>query len=394
MIKSKIVQIPFIRRLIETYHRFRERRLLVNVNHVSQVKELPRALLVYITRPFLIDRNSSRFLAHQNNWCAVEIARLLGELGYVVDVINYDDYTTKISNSYNLLIGSGLADDLTKRFPPQTIKIHLALGSQVGFMNHKIQERVAEIYQKRGCKLQPIRSDESENLTGFDAIACIGNEVVASTFRPYFKGKIYSWNNHGYDQWFGLPDGKSFTESRQNFLYFASAGQVLIGLDLILEVFVQRPHLNLFVCGPFAQETDFVECFHKEIYETPNITPVGWVKVGTQKYFELVKKCGCSVFPISAGGSPGSVVVTMGQGLIPIVSKESGITTEDFGITLPANTTEEIGKAVDWVSSQSAQWHEETTHKVLKASQQDFSQVAFTKRFREILISVIKDKSN
>jgi hypothetical protein len=395
-IKSRLRQVPFLYHWARWFKNQlgRERRILRDVNQQRNTIGQPRALLVYLTRPFHMDRRSREFVTHQNRWCSVEIARLLGELGYVVDAMNWDDWHSPVVHCvYDLLIGFGRANDLAKELPPQTIKIHLATGSEVNFLNQRLRERIEEIKRRRGCSLPPVRqsSYKAENLEYYDAIACIGNTVTAATYRPYFSKNIFCWNNHGYDQWMGIPPGKDFEAARNNFLYFASGGQVLIGLDLVLEVFASRPHLKLFVCGPFEHELEFVKCFHRELYETPNIHSIGWVTVGSAEYFELVQQCSATIFPICAGGSPGSVVVCMGHGLIPIVSKEAGIDTRDFGITLPSISIEEIGKAVDSIASQSAHWHKDMADKVLTAARQDFSQAAFTQRFRAILTEVMDE---
>jgi hypothetical protein len=166
---------------------------------------------------------------------------------------------------------------------------------------------------------------------------------------------------------------------------------VLVGLDLVLEAFVQLPRLKSFVCGPFVREKEFVECFHKELIEAPNIVSVGWVKVGSSQYFELIRKCGATIFPSCAGTSPASVVL-LNHGIIPIVSKEAGIDTADFGITLSSLSVDEIRREVDWVSSQPANWHREAAIRVIEAARRDFTQTAFTRRFREILRTVIQDK--
>jgi hypothetical protein len=105
-----------------------------------------------------------------------------------------------------------------------------------------------------------------------------------------------------------------------------------------------------------------------------------------------MRQCGATIFPICAGASPGSVINCMSQGIIPIVSKEAGIDTADFGFTLEYNTVEDIGQVVDFIADQSAQWHADMSQKVLEASQRDFSQAAFTRRFTEILTTVIQEK--
>lgn len=370
--------------------------MLFNVTKVRSPVGRPRALLAYITRPFLLNPSSSEFLVHQNRWCALEIARLLGELGYVVDVIDWNSDHAKFEDSYDLLIGFGrAAEELAKELPDRAVKIFLATGSQANFANKRETERLDDVRRKRGCLLPPVRQspDRAEYLQYFDAIACIGNQDVAATFRPYFRKKILTWNNHGYDHLSGIPKGKNFEEARHNFLYFSGSGQVLVGLDLVLEAFVQLPRLKLFVCGSFVHEKEFVKCFHKELYETPNIVPVGWVKVGTSQYFELIRKCGATIFPICAGASPGSVVLLMNHGIIPIVSKEAGIDTADFGLTLSSLSSDEIRKEVDWVSNQSADWHREAAIRVFEAARRDFSQTALTRQFHEILATEIQDKT-
>jgi len=397
ILKDRLQQIHFLRSLVWWFHirRSGSPQMLFNVNSAPEINGARRALLVYLVRPFLMDRQSSELVVHQAYWATTEIARLLGELGFVVDVVGWNNYYARVGNDYDLLIGFGRAENLAKKASRKTVKIFLSTGSQANFYNQRVKERIAEVKQRRGCDLQFLRynCDRAAYLEYFDAIVCIGNEVTAATYRPYFKGDIYSWNNHGYDQWIGIPPDKDFDESRSNFLYFASSGQVLRGLDLLLEVFSNRPHLRLFVCGSFEKEKDFVKCFRKELYETPNIVPVGWVPVQSAQYMELIQKCGMNIFPICGGGAPGSVIVCMSQGVIPIVSKEAGMNTDDFGITLPSITVEDIGKAVDWISSQPAEWHEKTTYKVLDAARRDFSQAAFTRRFREILTAVIEDKA-
>jgi len=374
---------------------FHDSQILQNVNRVKDMVRLKRALLIYIINPFLESCNVDASVSHTNRWRSRELVRILDEIGYVVDVMKYSDYNSKISFNYDLLLGFGRAEELAKEFPQSTIKIRLATGSEANFHNKRERERIEEVNKRRYCSLQGVRrnTDNSELIRYFDAIACLGNEVTADTYRPFSEKKIYCFNNHGYDQWIGSPEGKDFAESRQNFLFFGSAGQVLFGLDLLLEVFASKPNLRLYVCGPFEKEELFVECYRKELYKAKNIVPVGWVTVGSPEYFDLTRKCGMVIVPICSGASTGSVVVCMGNGLIPIVTREAGIDTGDFGITLPSYKREDISSVVDWISSQPITWHEEMTLKVLDAASRDFSQFAFSKRFREILSEVIKDKT-
>lgn len=376
--------------LRKRYKKLFDKKKILNVNKELN-KNKKKALLIYLTHPFKINTEYKSFVSHTNYWRNIEIAKIIGEFGYIVDVMDFNDFKSKVKPDYDLLIGFGRADDLAQCFPQQTIKLFLGTGSEPNFQNQREKERVEELNRRRSCNLEPVRLTpyvDSENFRYYDALLCLGNATTADTYRPFFDKEIYLWNNHSYDHWMRLPESKNFEESRRNFMYFAGSGQVLNGLDLLLEVFVSKPNLNLYVCGPFEKESSFVACFRRELYETPNIFPIGWVGVGSSEYFDVIRKCGMVIVPICAGAGHGAVTVCMGNGLIPIVTKEAGIDTDGFGITLPSYKIENIAAAVDWISSQPAEWHEETAHKVLDATRRDFSQAAFSRRFQEILREV------
>lgn len=370
-------------------------RVLLNVNSVPSRAGMKRALLVYTVHPFFHSANSDAFVSHTNLWRSREISKILDELGYIVDVMHYTDHDSNVKSRYDLLLGFGRATQLAREMPCKTVKVFLATGSEGSFQNQREMQRVADVNRRRNCCLQVKRRNpmKSELLEYFDAIICLGTEVTAETYRPYYNGSIHCFNNHGYDELMGMPKGKDFAEARRHFLFFGSRGQVLFGLDLLLEVFAIRPHLSLYVCGPFENDRDFARCYESELYESGNIVPVGWVRVGGPKYKELTRRCSTVIVPICAGASTGSVIVCMGSGLIPIVTKEAGIDTNGFGITLPSYRIDDIGRVVDWIANQPASWHEEMSLKTLNAARRDFSQAAFSKRFRNILREVIASKA-
>ena len=370
-------------------------KVLHNVNYAESKTRQKRALVVYTVSPFLIDQQSNAFRAHTNRWRSVEIAKILDEFGYTVDVMDFDDHNSRVEDDYDLLLGFGRADDLAQRFPQRTVKLLLGTGSEANFQNQRERERVAEINRKRNCGLVPVRLTPytcSQNLRYYDALVCLGSATTAATFRPFFDGRILLFNNHGYNKWMGLPEDKNFEESRYNFLYFAGSGQVLNGLDLLLELFAKTPHLNLHVCGPFETEPAFVACFRKELYETPNIYPVGWVNVGAPEYWAMVRRCGMVIVPICSGAGHGAVTVCMGNGLIPIITGEAGIDIGGLGVTLSSYGIDDIAAAIDWVSGQPAEWHAATSRQIVEMARREFSQEAFSRRFREILDEVLADK--
>jgi glycosyltransferase involved in cell wall biosynthesis len=164
----------------------------------------------------------------------------------------------------------------------------------------------------------------------------------------------------------------------------------------LLEIFPKYPDLHLYICSEFAKEADFCSCYHKELHETPNIHPIGWITVNGPKYDELVKKCAFVIHPTCSEGQPGSVVQCMYSGLIPLVTKETGIDTEDFGITFEGDGLEEIERVILEVSRQPESWHRERSIRTRKVSEKKYSEDAFMERWRNMLGEILNcpDKKN
>ncbi len=364
------------------------KQILFNVNNKLHDK---RALLVYLALPFTIDKNDKTFKTHTNYWRNIEIAKILDTFGYTVDVINHSEIKYNPKKKYDLIIGLGKAfEKLVKESSSEVKKVYISTGSEANFFNQTLNNRINKINNQTSCKLNNIRvnQDDSYILKDVDSIICLGNNITAETYRPYFNKKIYCFNNHGYDESSFFSNNKKFEESRKNFLFISGSGKVLNGLDLLLTVFKKRDDLHLYIGGSFNGEDDFVSCYKKELYDTPNIHTEGWLSIGTSKFNELVNKCGMIIVPICAGASHGSVVNCMNYGLIPIITKETGIDVEDFGITLPSYEVEDIEKKVDWISNQPAEWHKKMSQRTFQAAKKKFSQSAFTKRFHQICTNI------
>ena len=144
-----------------------------------------RALLVYLVEPFL--QKSKQSSHWHSNWTQnLDIAEILTEFGYIVDVINWNDLKSQVKYSYDLVlgIGSGIAR-LTKELPESVFKIYIATGSEKMFNNKQEHARIDAVKKRRGCELKPRRtiSFETENLQYFDEIICLGNDYIAETYR-------------------------------------------------------------------------------------------------------------------------------------------------------------------------------------------------------------------
>jgi len=98
--------------------------------------------------------------------------------------------------------------------------------------------------------------------------------------------------------------------------------------------------------GKIDPADPFVQAYKREMYELPNIKTIGWLDPGSVQFKDICAKSLGLVYPSCSEGCAGSVVLCMHAGLIPIVSRESGIDTGSFGVTLRDNSVESIREVV------------------------------------------------
>jgi len=162
------------------------------------------------------------------------------------------------------------------------------------------------------------------------------------------------------------------------------------GLDLLLEIFSQHPDLHLYIGADLEYDRAFCRCYRRELYETPNIHPMGWVRVNSPEFYQLMNQCGYVILPSCSEASAGSVVLWMYAGLVPIVTKEAGVDTEDFGVTLVNDSLEEIEKAILEMANLPAEWLRERSIRTREVAEAKYSEEAFIRRWREILSDLLK----
>jgi glycosyltransferase involved in cell wall biosynthesis len=112
--------------------------------------------------------------------------------------------------------------------------------------------------------------------------------------------------------------------------------------------------------------------------------------VNSPEFHDLVRRCAYVIHPTCSEGQSGSVVQCMYSGLIPLVTREAGIDTEDFGVTFSDDSLDEIERVVREVSQLPADWHREHSIKTHKIAEAKYSEDAFLKRWRSILSEVLR----
>ncbi len=179
------------------------------------------------------------------------------------------------------------------------MRIYLTTTLSHDIHNRNLLKRHELLSERRGCRVQLRRfySDAMPYVERSDAIIGFGNEFIMSTWRTAFNLPAYPFNNYGFKETGSFVDSKDFSLERKNFPFFASKSQMPKGLDLLLEIFPKHPDLHLYIRIEYEKERDFCECYHQELYETPNIHPIGWVPVNGSEYNELVGKCASVIHP-------------------------------------------------------------------------------------------------
>lgn len=296
-----------------------------------------RALLSYLAEPFHHPPEYSRGRDYSNWMMALEIANALNRLGYVVDVINYDDYEFQPTAQYDVF--AGMAANFSRLLPllPASVKaVYWATRPDPAFELEAIRQRQLALYQRRHQWL-PIPDAimpllESADYHRADALILIGNDRIRASFRTA-TSHVYCVDNPA------LPlapvtQARDWSSARKHFLFLASWLLVRKGLDVVLEAFAARPGIDVWICGPVDSEPAFLKTYRQELFYTPNIHTVGWVEMSSPAFTQVASRCGFLVFPSCAEGMSGSVINGMASGLIPICTPETGVDLDDFGIPI------------------------------------------------------------
>lgn len=350
----------------------------------------PRALLVYLSEPFLFASDTgSYFLAHQNRRQTRQIAVALGAHGWVVDVVDIRDQQFRPSKRYDMVVShrvdqGHLADHLSRG----ALKVYLSSGINYPVNNDNVRLRYTRFRQRRSCPIEErgLHSDPLplQWVSEADVIAGFGNAFTRETWCSEYDKPFHGFCNYGFRETPFLPAGRDWSSARTRFLFFASGPQVLKGLDLLLDVFGRRTDVHLYVCSSFRTEPDFVACYQRELFERPNIHTLGRIPVNGRQFRQLARLCNWVIHPSCSDAQTGSVVQCMSAGIVPVVTLETGIDVGDFGIQLEDTQLETLDRTVTKLASTDVGECRQRTDKLRLAAEAQHSERAFVARWHQI----------
>lgn len=341
----------YMKKLLPNFIKKTIRQIILNkkINNYYDTSYDKYALLSYITTPFY--KNS---LSHTNFFEAQSWARILNEFGYNVDIIHYESNKNVDLSKYALICGFG---DIFQHYFESAINknittIYYGTGMHVCHQNQASLQRVKDVHDKKGIWLGKsarfVEKTWTHQTSLVDGIIALGNTICAKSYEIYFDKTVFSVPA----PFFQVVDARSIIESRNErmhraFLWFGSSGLIHKGLDLLLDFFAARKDLTLHICGPIENEKDFVNAYRNELFNFQNIITHGFIDLKSQKFKEILTTCAFSIFPSCSEGGAAGIITTIGNGgLIPIISKETTVST-GCEIWIEKLTAKGIQKAVE-----------------------------------------------
>jgi len=331
------------------------------------------AIFSYLTRPFIASISNR----HSNLIEAREIAHILDELGYNVDVVQYNSPFEKLKglpDKCDLLFGvEPNYIDLVAKYPSAK-KIYYGTGANCRFQNQAEEARILDVQKRKGTKLlrrRKVLDHRASNIS--DAVILIGNKWTKSTYAGKAKQvELVNVSAVPVSDVKKLLSDKNFSQAKKSFLWFGSVGAVHKGLDLLLDVFASRPELQLYICGAVENELDFVSLYKKELYETENIHLVGWVDAKSKKFQSIINSCAYTILPSCSEGMSSSVATCMMAGLIPVISEETGVDMNGIGIAINDLSPGGVSKAIDQASKLSTSEVKRRSSESLHLAEKEF----------------------
>jgi hypothetical protein len=347
-------------------------------------------LIAYIVEPFLRAAGGVVSTQHTHHWESVLMAQVWRDLGYAVDVIDYRNVEFLPHKRYDYFVSARThLELLASRLNPDCVKIAHLDTSHFAFNNQASYERLRDVQHRRGIavweSMRLMEANRAIECADFGVV--LGNDTTADTYR--YAGTPLSLLDVPSAISLPFDHGKDYARVSRSFLWFGSGGMIHKGLDLTLEAFTGMPEMRLTVCGPVSSESGFDRLYSKELHETANVRTVGWTDVNGPAFREIAAGCIGLIYPSCAEGQAGAVVTCLRAGLIPIVSRNSGIDVAGFGITLEDCTVESIQRAVRQLAAIPAAEAARRAKLAWDCAVQRHSHDAYVTRYTEIIRKIV-----
>ncbi len=142
----------------------------------------------------------------------------------------------------------------------------------------------------------------------------------------------------------------------------------------------------------FNNEKDFCDLYRRELFETTNIVPVGFLDITSDGFREIVQECAYVVLPSCSEANAGSVLTGMSAGLIPLVSRECGFDETDVHYFNNCSLVE-VEKTIRLFSEKSPAWIEDESRKAVDTVHMKYTINHYRESVKEALNLVLHAQS-
>jgi hypothetical protein len=348
-----------------------------------------RALLSYLVVPLLPPPRFRDRVRFSNRGIAQEIPRALNELGFAVDIVDWRNASYVPRMTYDLFVGhAGINfEKIARRLSPAVPVIYFASGVEWRECNVRQLRRLLDVAIRRGYVFgsRTVQDSEESVKTIANAVVCLGAQA-AETYAAY--PRVLPVNNAAFPlAWTGW-ERKDYRAGRSRFLFFAGGGNVLKGLDLLLEAFAGSA-LELYICQRI--EPEFERAYHHELTECNNIHLEGFLKMRSPRFVELASTCDWVIMPTCADAQPGSVIECMAHGLLPILPDSANIDLPSGGIRIARLDVEAVGAAISLASQTDAGDIETNAKALVREVSNNYSPENFREGFKRAVSRVLAE---
>lgn len=331
---------------------------IVTLNPPLFSKRKGRALVSYLIDSVQPNLKHDLLRGHSNRWESREIARTFTKIGYITDVINWDDHTFKPELHYDVIFDiSSRFSDWKSIIPKDTVKLLHLTGSYPTYQNdsEKLEAKAFEdrTHVKYILKRQVPNLEESlKSIELSDHCSLLGNQHTLDTYPMYLQKKIsLSPVSASYLE---FTKQKDYLPNRKNYLWYFGSGAIHKGLDKVVEVFLAKPEIQLNIVGNIVDDQPFWDAYGDKIATSKNIFYHGFLSPSDKQFIDLVKKTFCFIAPSCSESMSTSVTTCLQLGLYPIISRNTGVTLpNDCGIYLKNTSLDAISEGINTISGYS-----------------------------------------
>ncbi|QNK62662.1 glycosyltransferase [Pedobacter sp. PAMC26386] len=348
-------------------------------------------LISYITYPFHKDNHFS----HQNYITSHIIAESFFELGYNVDIVNYNDRVSNIDyGKYSVIFGFGYRLENSFYHSDRSApRILFVTGVHEELLNMMSLQSVKDFYELSGLWL-PDESQVISDSTYYshfnaDFAVILAEGFVYADYKARFNNELYRLNNNiiGSFSQFTLKTAESRTK---NFLFLCGCKLIKKGIHILMETAKLRTDLNFYIVVP-SMDSHIEDYYHKTLYGSSNVFFYKNIRMDSVEMKQIIENCSYSLAPSYADGFPGGTIEPMSAGVIPIVSKYCGFAEKKFIFEMEDLSPVGLNDAIERVLALDDRTYAEYSSLVKEYTLNNFSVAAVKSDLLMLLKKELKD---